>query len=120
MNELLKTRSFKHKEIYHGTQFNLFLGNQYRLIVDEQEYFISLLFSIVYKRSLYIELKTRRIKPNMKSILSSALDEYASFENPSIGIISANHNVRKPLNSPLATLQNRWVLLHKYKLLAIT
>jgi predicted nuclease of restriction endonuclease-like (RecB) superfamily len=75
-----------------GSDFS-FLGNQYRLQVDEKEYFIDLLF---YNRRIQclvaIELKRGVFKPEYVGKLNfylSALDEYVKLphENPSIGII---------------------------------
>lgn len=71
----------------------LFIRNQYRIIVEDEEYFIDLLF---FNRDLNclvaIELKTGRFKPAYLGQLSmylSALDKYVKkeHENPSIGII---------------------------------
>lgn len=70
-----------------------FIGNQYRLKVDEQEYFIDLLF---YNRSLQalvaFELKNGAFKPEYLGKMNfylSALDDLVRqpHENPSIGII---------------------------------
>ena len=70
-----------------------FIGNQYRLIVENEEYLIDLLF---YNRTLQalvaFELKTGKFKPEYLGKMNfylSALDEYIKKpnENPSIGII---------------------------------
>jgi predicted nuclease of restriction endonuclease-like (RecB) superfamily len=70
-----------------------FMGNQYRLIVEEREYFIDLLF---YNRKLQclvaFELKTGNFKPEYLGKMNfylSALDDLIKqpHENPSIGII---------------------------------
>jgi predicted nuclease of restriction endonuclease-like (RecB) superfamily len=75
-----------------GPDFS-FMGNQFRLEVDEKEYFIDLLF---FNRRLQclvaIELKRGEFKPEYSGKLNfylSALDEYVKLpsENPSIGII---------------------------------
>ena len=75
-----------------GSDFS-FIANQYRLIVDGDEYFIDLLF---YHRGLQslvaFELKTGKFKPEYLGKMNfylSALDEYVKqeHENPSIGII---------------------------------
>ncbi|MDR1397260.1 MAG: PDDEXK nuclease domain-containing protein [Desulfarculales bacterium] len=75
-----------------GTKF-CFIGNQHRIIVDEKEYFIDLLF---FNRALHclvaIELKRGEFKPAQLGQLFfylSALDEYVRQpdEAPSIGII---------------------------------
>ena len=75
-----------------GNDFS-FIGNQYRLIVDEKEYFIDLLFFNRRLQSLIaIELKQGEFKPEYAGKLNfylSALDEYVKlpYENPSIGIV---------------------------------
>jgi len=70
-----------------------FMGNQYRIIINQKEVFIDLLF---FHRSLNclvaIELKRGDFKPAYSGQLNfylSALDEYVKHpnENPSIGII---------------------------------
>jgi predicted nuclease of restriction endonuclease-like (RecB) superfamily len=70
-----------------------FIGSKYRVIVDEDEYFIDLLF---FHRALdclvAIELKSGEFKPSYLGQLNfylSALDEYVKMpdENPSVGII---------------------------------
>jgi predicted nuclease of restriction endonuclease-like (RecB) superfamily len=75
-----------------GNDFS-FIGNPYRLEVDEKEYFIDLLFFNRRLQSLVaIELKRGEFKPEYAGKLNfylSALDETVklSHENPSIGII---------------------------------
>ena len=75
-----------------GSDF-AFIGNQYRIMVDDAEYFIDLLF---LNRSLQalvaFELKTGKFKPEYLGKMNfylSALDKYVkkTNENPSIGII---------------------------------
>lgn len=70
-----------------------FMGNQYRLIVEKQEYFVDLLF---FNRRLQclvaFELKTGKFKPEYLGKMNfylSALDDLVKqpHENPSIGII---------------------------------
>lgn len=83
-----------------GSDFS-FLGNQYRLEVDEKEYFIDLLF---YNRRIQclvaVELKRGEFKPEYAGKLNfylSALDEYIKLphENPSIGIILCKSQSKK-------------------------
>ena len=75
-----------------GSDFS-FMGNQYRLVVSEKEYFIDLLFFNRRLQALIaIELKRGEFKPEYAGKLNfylSALDEYVKLphENPSIGII---------------------------------
>lgn len=83
-----------------GSDFS-FLGNQYRLEVDEKEYFIDLLF---YNRRIQclvaVELKRGEFKPEYAGKLNfylSALDEYIKLphENPTIGIILCKSQSKK-------------------------
>ena len=77
---------------FGGNKF-CYMGNQYRVVVDEKEFFIDLLF---FNRELHclvaIELKRGEFKPSHLGQLNfylSALDEYVRQpdETPSIGII---------------------------------
>lgn len=83
-----------------GSDFS-FIGNQYRLIVDEKEYYIDLLFFNRRLQSLIaIELKRGEFKPEYAGKLNfylSALDEYVKLpdEKPSIGIILCKSQSRK-------------------------
>jgi predicted nuclease of restriction endonuclease-like (RecB) superfamily len=75
-----------------GADFS-FIGNQYRLIIEDEEYFVDLLFFNRKIQSLVaIELKKGKFKAEYVGKLNlylSALDEYIKqpHENPSIGII---------------------------------
>ena len=75
-----------------GKDFS-FMGNQYRLIAAEQEFFIDLLFFNRQLQSLVaIELKRGKFKPEYLGKMNfylSALDDLVRLphENPSIGII---------------------------------
>ncbi|TRX29162.1 DUF1016 domain-containing protein [Flavobacterium franklandianum] len=75
-----------------GSEFS-FIGNQHRLIIEDEEYFIDLLF---YNRKIQslvaIELKKGKFKAEYvgkMNLYLSALDEMVKqpHENPSIGII---------------------------------
>lgn len=83
-----------------GSDFS-FLGNQYRLIVDEKEYFLDLLFFNRRLQSLVvIELKRGEFKPEYAGKMNfylSALDEDVKMphENPSIGIILCKSQSQK-------------------------
>ena len=102
-------RLFERKIIANIKQFILsfgnkfcFIGNQYRVIVAEKEFFVDLLF---FNRELHclvaVELKRGEFKPSYLGQLNfylSALDEYVrqNDEAPSIGIIlckEANRNI---------------------------
>lgn len=75
-----------------GSDFT-FMGNQYRLKVGEEEFYVDLLFYHRRLRCLVaVELKRGRFHSEYVGKLNfylSALDEYVKFpdENPSIGII---------------------------------
>lgn len=89
-NEIV--RNIKRFILTIGNDF-AFMGNQFRLVVEEQEYFIDLLF---FNRKLQclvaFELKTGKFKPEYLGKMNfylSVLDETLKqpHENPSIGII---------------------------------
>lgn len=89
-NEIV--RNIKKFILALGTNF-AFMGNQYRLIIEEQEYFIDLLF---YNRKLQclvaFELKKGKFKPEYLGKMNfylSALDDTIKqpHENSSVGII---------------------------------
>lgn len=75
-----------------GSSF-CFVGNQHRLVVENEEYFIDLLFYNRELKSLIaIELKKGKFKPSYLGQLNfylSALDKYEKQpdENPSIGLL---------------------------------
>ena len=83
-----------------GSDFT-FIGNQYRLIVDEREFFVDLLFFNRQLQSLVaIDLKRKDFKPEFAGKMNfylSALDEYEKkpHENPSIGIILCKEKSNK-------------------------
>ena len=78
--------------LHMGTGFS-FMGNQYRLEVSNEEYFIDLLFYNRHLQALVaIELKTGRFKPEHIGQLNfylNILDDKVKLEHekPSIGII---------------------------------
>jgi predicted nuclease of restriction endonuclease-like (RecB) superfamily len=83
-----------------GSDFS-FMGNQYRIIVEEDEYFIDLLF---FHRGLQaliaFELKRGKFKPEYIGKMNfylSALDDLVRkpHENPSIGIILCKEKDQK-------------------------
>lgn len=89
-----------------GRDFS-FVGNQYRLIVDEKEYFIDLLFFSRRLRSLVaVELKWTDFRPEHVGKMNfylSALDDMVRLpdENPSIGIILCRGQKRKTVEYAL-------------------
>lgn len=89
-----------------GADFS-FIGNQYRLIVDDKEYFIDLLF---FNRRLQclvaIELKWNEFLPEYVGKMNfylSALDDLVRLpsENPSIGIILCRGQKQKTVEYAL-------------------
>jgi predicted nuclease of restriction endonuclease-like (RecB) superfamily len=100
---------FEHAVIANIKQFILafgnkfcFIGNQYRVVVDDEEFFIDLLFFNRELRCLVaVELKRGKFKAQYLGQLNfylSALDEYVkqADETPSIGILlckEANRNI---------------------------
>ncbi len=92
--------NIKHFILSLGTGFS-FIGNQYRLVVDEEEFFTDLLF---FNRNLQclvaIELKRGKFKPEYAGKLNfylNALDELEKLpeENNSIGIILCKEKSNK-------------------------
>jgi predicted nuclease of restriction endonuclease-like (RecB) superfamily len=83
-----------------GIDFS-FIGNQFRLMIEEEEYFIDLLFFNRKLQSLVaIELKKGKFKAEYAGKMNlylSALDEYVKqpHENPSIGIIMCKEKNNK-------------------------
>lgn len=97
-NEIV--RNIKKFILSIGSDF-AFMGNQYRIIVEEQEYFVDLLF---FNRKLQclvaFELKTGKFKPEYLGKMNfylSALDDLVkqAHENPSIGIILCKEKKNK-------------------------
>lgn len=78
-----------------------FMGNQYRLVVEGQEYFIDLLFYNRRLRSLVaIELKWGAFRPEYAGKMNfylSALDDMVRLpgENPSVGIVLCRDQKQK-------------------------
>lgn len=83
-----------------GSDFS-FMGNQYRLVVEGQEYFIDLLFYNRRLRSLVaIELKWGAFRPEYAGKMNfylSALDDMVRLpgENPSVGIVLCRDQKQK-------------------------
>ncbi len=82
-----------------GTDF-AFMGNQYKLTVDNEDYFIDLLLYHRRLKSLIaVELKIGKFKPEYTGKMSfylTALNETVKLpeENPSIGIIICKDKAR--------------------------
>jgi predicted nuclease of restriction endonuclease-like (RecB) superfamily len=106
-----------------GNDFT-FMGNQYRLEVDGEEYFIDLLlFHRRLKSLIAVELKIGKFKPEYAGKMNfylSALNDLVRLEdeNPSIGIIICKEKSRttveyalKDSNKPIGV--SSYQLLHK-------
>lgn len=82
-----------------GSNFT-FIGNQYRLVVEGDEFFVDLLFYHRRLRSLIaVELKTGKFRPEFVGKMQfylTALDELVRHEdeNPSIGLILCREKKR--------------------------
>lgn len=97
-----------------------YLGRQYSIVVDEDEYFIDMLFYHIKLRCfVVIELKAGKFKPSYTGQLNfylSAIDEKLKQEvdNPTIGLllcksskgVSAEYALRN-LNSPIGVAEYR-------------
>ncbi len=112
-----------------GTDF-AFIGNQYRLVVEEEEFFVDLLFFNRKLQSLVeFELKKGKFKPEYlgkMNLYLSALDDMVKqpHENPSIGIIMCKSKTDKVVEYSfrdsnkamgVATYKTSKVLPSKYK-----
>lgn len=99
-----------------------FLGNQYRLEVDGDEYFIDiLLFHRRLKSLIAVELKIGKFKPEYagkKNFYLSALNDLVRLEdeNPSIGIIICKEKNRTTVEYALKD-SNKPIGVSTYKLL---
>ncbi|WP_084490009.1 PDDEXK nuclease domain-containing protein [Niabella ginsenosidivorans] len=112
-----------------GSDF-AFIGNQYRLVVDEEGCFVDLLF---FNRKLQshvaFELKREKFKPEYLGKMNfylSALDDMVKqpHENPSVGIILCKSKTDKVVGFSfrdfnkamgVATYKRSWGLPAKYK-----
>ncbi len=89
-----------------------FIGNQYRLTLDENEYFIDLLFYHRFLKSLVaVELKTGKFKPEYAGKMDFYLNlltetEKAHDDNPPIGIIMCAERDRLEVEFSLKTKIN--------------
>lgn len=101
--------NIKHFILSLGTGFS-FIGNQYRLVVDEEEFFADLLF---FNRNLQclvaVELKKGKFKPEYAGKLNfylNVLDEQEKLphENSSIGIILCKEKSSKVVEYAFKTI----------------
>jgi len=89
-----------------------FIGQQYRLVFDDKEYFIDLLFYHRFLKSLVaIELKTTEFEPEHAGKIDFYLNvlnhtEKANDDNPSIGIILCADSSKLEVEFSLKTKQN--------------
>lgn len=107
--------------IQMGTDF-AFMGNQYKLTVDDEDYFIDLLLYHRRLKSLIaVELKIGKFKPEYAGKMSfylTALNETVKLpdENPSIGIIICKEKARTTVEFSLKET-NQPIGVATYKLL---
>ena len=89
-----------------------FIGNQYRLALGENEYFVDLLFYHRFLKSLVaVELKTGKFKPEYAGKMDFYLNllnesEKAHDDNPSIGIILCAEKDKLEVEFSLRTKTN--------------
>lgn len=99
-----------------------YVGNQYKLTIDKQDFYIDLLFyHIKLKCYIAVELKVTEFKPEFGSKMSfylTALDEQLKDEsdNPSIGIILCQSKCNKIVDYTLKYI-NKPVGVSEYKVL---
>jgi len=100
-----------------------FVGRQYHLEVENEDYYIDLLFyNLKVKCYVVIELKTTEFKPEYTGKLNfylSAVDEYIKSEadNPTIGIILCKN--KKKVTAGLALKDiNKPIGVSEYKILS--
>lgn len=104
-----------------GSGFS-FVGNQYKITVDNQDFYIDLLFyHIKLKCYIAVELKVVEFKPEFASKMGfylTALDEEVKDENdnPSIGIILCQNKSNKIVDYTLKYI-NKPVGVSEYKIL---
>lgn len=103
-----------------GSGFS-FVGNQYKITVDNQDFYIDLLFyHIKLKCYIAVELKVVEFKPEFASKMGfylTALDEEVKEENdnPSIGIILCQNKSNKIVDYTLKYI-NKPVGVSEYKI----
>ena len=103
-----------------GSGFS-FVGNQYKITVDNQDFYIDLLFyHIKLKCYIAVELKVVEFKPEFASKMGfylTALDEEVKDENdnPSIGIILCQNKSNKIVDYTLKYI-NKPVGVSEYKM----
>jgi len=100
-----------------------FLGRQYHLEIDNEDYYIDLLFYNLKVRSyVVIELKTTEFKPEYTGKLNfylSAVDKYikSEFDNPTFGILLCKN--KKKITAELALKDiNKPIGISEYKILS--
>lgn len=103
-----------------GSGFS-FVGNQYKITIDNQDFYIDLLFyHIKLKCYIAVELKVVEFKPEFASKMGfylTALDEEIKDENdnPSIGIILCQNKSNKIVDYTLKYI-NKPVGVSEYKI----
>lgn len=128
LTEDYKEREFENKMIERlknvllelGSGFS-FVGNQYKITVDDEDFYIDLLFyHIKLKCYIAVELKVGKFKPEFGSKMGfylTALDEQVKDDNdnPSIGIILCSSKSNKIVDYTLKYI-NKPVGVSEYKI----
>lgn len=128
LTEDYKEREFENKMIERlknvllelGSGFS-FVGNQYKITVDNEDFYIDLLFyHIKLKCYIAVELKVGKFKPEFGSKMGfylTALDEQVKDDNdnPSIGIILCSSKSNKIVDYTLKYI-NKPVGVSEYKI----
>ena len=100
-----------------------FIGRQYHLEIDEEDYYIDLLFYNLLVRSyVVIELKTTEFKPEYIGKLNfylSAIDKYVKKEsdNPTFGILLCKNKKKVTVDLTLKDI-NKPIGVSEYKILS--
>lgn len=117
-NKMLK--KLKNILLELGSGFS-FVGNQYKVVVDNHDFYIDLLFYHIHlKCYIAIELKVGKFKPEFGSKMGfylTALDEQVKDDNdnPSIGIILCSSKSNKIVDYTLKYI-NKPVGVSEYKI----
>ena len=100
-----------------------FIGRQYHLEIEEEDYYIDLLFyNLIVRSYVVIELKTTEFKPEYVGKLNfylNAIDKYVKKENdnPTFGILLCKNKKKVTVDLALKDI-NKPIGVSKYKILS--
>ena len=100
-----------------------FIGRQYHLEIEEEDYYIDLLFyNLIVRSYVIIELKTTEFKPEYVGKLNfylNAIDKYVKKENdnPTFGILLCKNKKKVTVDLALKDI-NKPIGVSKYKILS--